>query len=66
MNLVIFDVDGTLIDSQHMIVSAMEHAFEVNGLVAPSRDEIRPLSVFRSTRPCAPFARKRRSRGPFR
>ena len=40
MNLVIFDVDGTLIDSQHMIVAAMEHAFTVHGLVPPTRDEI--------------------------
>lgn len=40
MNLVIFDVDGTLIDSQHMIVAAMNRAFAANGLVAPARDEI--------------------------
>ena len=39
MNLVIFDVDGTLIDSQHMIVSAMNRAFADVGLVAPSREE---------------------------
>lgn len=40
MNLVIFDVDGTLVDSQRMIVSAMNRAFEVHGLVPPERDDV--------------------------
>ncbi|MFC5068202.1 HAD-IA family hydrolase [Flaviflagellibacter deserti] len=40
MNLVIFDVDGTLIDSQHMIVSAMERAFGAQSRPVPSRDRI--------------------------
>jgi phosphoglycolate phosphatase len=43
MHLVIFDCDGTLIDSQHVIVAAMESAFGGLGLAAPSRAEI--LSV---------------------
>ena len=38
--LVIFDCDGTLVDSQHMIVKAMTQTFEEAGLVAPSRHEI--------------------------
>ena len=35
--LVIFDCDGTLVDSQNGIVAAMEHAFTAAGLVPPSR-----------------------------
>ena len=38
--LVVFDVDGTLIDSQHLIVAAMETAFAGQGLTPPARDEI--------------------------
>jgi phosphoglycolate phosphatase len=40
MHLVIFDVDGTLIDSQHMIVAAMERAFAAQERPAPARQEI--------------------------
>jgi phosphoglycolate phosphatase len=40
LNLVIFDVDGTLIDSQHMICTAMDRAFAAHGLVAPARGEV--------------------------
>ena len=40
MKLVIFDCDGTLVDSQHVIVAAMEDAFRTNGLVLPARDSI--------------------------
>jgi phosphoglycolate phosphatase len=40
MQLVIFDVDGTLIDSQHMIVAAMTRAFEAHGRSVPTRDTI--------------------------
>jgi phosphoglycolate phosphatase len=39
MQLIIFDVDGTLIDSQHMIVAAMDRAFAANKLAAPTREE---------------------------
>ena len=39
--LVVFDVDGTLIDSQHAIVAAMTEAYLAHGLVAPSREAIR-------------------------
>lgn len=38
--LVIFDVDGTLVDSQDMIVAAFSHAYESMDLVAPSRDRM--------------------------
>ncbi len=37
MRLVIFDVDGTLVDSQHHIVEAQKRAFAALGLPAPSR-----------------------------
>ncbi len=35
--VVIFDVDGTLVDSQNLIVSAMESAFEAASLALPER-----------------------------
>ncbi|MEN6544355.1 HAD family hydrolase [Parvibaculum sp.] len=38
--LVVFDCDGTLIDSQHMIVAAMNHAFEAHGLKPLPREEV--------------------------
>jgi len=37
LRLVIFDVDGTLVDSQNMIVAAMEVAFEAATLPLPDR-----------------------------
>ncbi len=40
MKLVIFDCDGTLVDSQHGIVAAMEEACAGEGLVPPARDVI--------------------------
>ncbi|WP_246725108.1 HAD-IA family hydrolase [Beijerinckia sp. L45] len=39
LKLVIFDVDGTLVDSQHHIVEAQKRAFAVFGLAAPTRAE---------------------------
>jgi phosphoglycolate phosphatase len=38
LKLVIFDCDGTLVDSQHLIVSAMSKAYQVHGLPVPDRD----------------------------
>lgn len=43
MKLVIFDVDGTLVDSQQLIVAAQREAFAGHGLEAPTR--ARSLSV---------------------
>ncbi len=40
LRLVIFDVDGTLVDSQGDILGAMTRAFETVGEPAPSRSEI--------------------------
>ncbi len=37
LKLVIFDVDGTLVDSQGLIIEAMNLAFEGEGLAPPSR-----------------------------
>lgn len=43
MKLVIFDCDGTLVDSQHNITAAMAHAFGTLGLASPPAHEV--LSV---------------------
>jgi phosphoglycolate phosphatase len=40
MKLVIFDCDGTLVDSQHTIVAAMTDAFRAERLEAPSRHAV--------------------------
>ena len=40
MKLVIFDCDGTLVDSQHAICAAMSHAFGTLGLPVPARGAI--------------------------
>lgn len=40
MHLVLFDVDGTLIDSQHMIVAAMSRAFTACDRPIPPRAEL--------------------------
>lgn len=37
MKLIVFDCDGTLVDSQHLIVEAMNAAFEAASLEPPSR-----------------------------
>ncbi len=38
--LVVFDCDGTLVDSQHMIVAAMAHAFAEHGLAELPRARV--------------------------
>ncbi|MBB4041898.1 phosphoglycolate phosphatase [Microvirga flocculans] len=43
MKLILFDVDGTLIDSQNIIVSALQRTFDAHGLEPPSRE--RGLSI---------------------
>ena len=41
LRLVVFDCDGTLVDSQHVIVACMEAAYVAHGLVAPDPAAIR-------------------------
>lgn len=38
MMLIVFDVDGTLLDSQHAIAAAMSEAYVEHGLAAPCRE----------------------------
>ncbi len=40
LRLVIFDIDGTLVDSQRAIVAAMSATFQAVGLPGPQRSEI--------------------------
>lgn len=40
MKLVVFDVDGTLIDSQHHIHNAMSFAFEAAGLAPLAKEQV--------------------------
>lgn len=40
MKLVLFDCDGTLVDSQHVIVEAMRRAFTRADLIVPPRGDI--------------------------
>lgn len=40
LKLVLFDCDGTLVDSQHIIVAAMERAFVAEGITVPPRAAI--------------------------
>jgi phosphoglycolate phosphatase len=40
---VIFDCDGTLVDSQNMICTAVQHSYDAHGLPCPSRETV--LSV---------------------
>ncbi|MCR9256820.1 MAG: HAD-IA family hydrolase [Alphaproteobacteria bacterium] len=41
LSLVVFDCDGTLVDSQHHIVDTMKQAFRSEGLAAPDGDAVR-------------------------
>ena len=41
IRLVVFDCDGTLVDSQHSVVAAMRQAFADRGLPEPVTDAIR-------------------------
>jgi phosphoglycolate phosphatase len=40
MRLILFDVDGTLVDSQQMICAAMAEAYGHHGLVCPPREKV--------------------------
>lgn len=43
LRLCVFDLDGTLVDSQHHIVSAMATAFAAEGLQAPTPSDVRQI-----------------------
>jgi phosphoglycolate phosphatase len=40
LKLILFDCDGTLVDSQHMIVAAMREAFRAQRLPVPERERV--------------------------
>jgi phosphoglycolate phosphatase len=40
LKLIIFDIDGTIVDSQHMICAAMQQAFAAHAIVCPPRDKL--------------------------
>jgi len=41
LRLVIFDCDGTIVDSQHTIVACMQYGFEINDVDIPTAEAIR-------------------------
>jgi phosphoglycolate phosphatase len=43
VKLIVFDLDGTLVDSQHVIVATMQAAFTAHGLAPPPDDAIRRI-----------------------
>jgi len=43
MKLILFDIDGTLMDSQHMICAAMDLAYRGQGLACPSPAAVRAI-----------------------
>lgn len=43
MNLAIFDIDGTLVDSRRIILDAMMHAYDRCGLGDPGYDRVRKV-----------------------
>jgi phosphoglycolate phosphatase len=59
VKLIVFDCDGTLVDSQYLIVSAMQRAFLGEGLLSPERASILHtvgLSIPEAVRALAPDA----------
>lgn len=51
MKLIVFDVDGTLVDSQHVICAAMDDGFAAAGLPRPERASV--LSIVGLSLPLA-------------
>lgn len=43
LRLVVFDCDGTLVDSQHAIAHCMDHAFATHGLDCPGLENTREI-----------------------
>lgn len=64
MKLVIFDCDGTIADSQHMIVAAMDEAFRVANLPPPPRQavvQVIGLSLVQAVADVLPEAERERA-----
>src|SRR5580765_1541370 len=51
LKLIVFDCDGSLVDSQHMICAAMRQAYEANNLSVPAREHL--LAIVGLSRPDA-------------
>ncbi len=43
VKLILFDCDGTLVDSQHVIVETMNRTFRAEGLVPPTHEQTRSI-----------------------
>ncbi|MGI9500139.1 MAG: HAD-IA family hydrolase [Geminicoccaceae bacterium] len=43
VSLILFDCDGTLVDSQHVIIETMNRAFRARGLAPPTPDQTRSI-----------------------
>lgn len=43
VDLILFDCDGTLVDSQHVIVETMNRTFRAEGLAPPSAEQTRSI-----------------------
>lgn len=43
MKLILFDVDGTLVDSQRMICAAMRQAYDDHGMACPPEAQVRAI-----------------------
>src|SRR5262249_5377015 len=43
VTLIVFDLDGTLVDSQHVIVATMQAAFEAYDLPEPTAEAVRRI-----------------------
>ena len=43
VSLILFDCDGTLVDSQHVIVETMNRAFRAKGVAPPSPEQTRSI-----------------------
>ena len=57
LKLIVFDCDGTLVDSQHMILEAMVLACDVHGLEKPEAEAVRRvvgLSLFNAVQTMMP------------
>ncbi len=55
--LAVFDCDGTLVDSQHVIITCMRAAFASEGLAAPDGDAVRHLVGLQLAESVAKLAR---------